>query len=246
MTSEELDLKNIINNCRNESCPLYSAFWNKPNAQGEYRGNQFKWAHNFYPPIFKIGEESFGAKLVLIMESPPPKYLEYFYGPQGESKKLFSNIIKTLFSIEGIPKNLEDKQTILKWFANLGIIVVDAAKCRMKITPQNPYDRGETQSDKISGSEIRRTFNSCSDILQLQLKIINPFKVAIGIASVYDHYIDREPYILRILKELGIENSFVKERTVSVFDRSGEEEFNAWFKKTWLQTKQLLKENGIQ
>ena len=36
MTDEELELKNLINDCGKAGiCPLYSAFWGKPNARKE-------------------------------------------------------------------------------------------------------------------------------------------------------------------------------------------------------------------
>ena len=238
MTDEELELKNLINDCGKEGiCPLYSAFWGKPNAQSQFRRGHFKRAHSYKLREFEIGGEIFGAKLALIMESPPPKYSEYFYGPKGGSKKLFSNIARNLFQLEGIPAGLEDKSSLLKWIAENGLVIIDASKCRMKITSENILDKNEIDTEKISNAEIKKSFNSCAEILKLQLQVINPFRIAIGIASVYDHYINNEPYVLGILKEIGKEKAFVEKRTVSVFDRRGEGEFNNWFNEIWLRTK---------
>lgn len=247
MTDEELQLNNLINDCSKFLfCPLYSAFWNKPNAQGEYRREQYKWAKKCYPKKFKIGDKIFGAKLALIMESPPPKYSDYFYGPKGESKKLFSNIAKNLMEIEGIPAGLENKTSVLEWIAKKGLVIIDAAKCRMKITPENSLEQKEPLTDKITASQISKSYDSCAILLKLQLQVIRPYKIAIGIASVYDHYINNEPYLLRILREIGLEDGFIKKRTVSVFDRRGEGEFNEWFKDTWMQIKEDLSKQKIE
>ena len=247
MTDEELELKNFIAECRNSFCPLYSAFWNGPNAQSKYRNNQYKWAKKFYPKRFKIGEEVFGAKFVIIMESPPPKYLEYFYGPKGESKPLFSSVIRTIAAIEGLPEgNIESKDVFLKWLAEIGIMIIDAAKCRMKITPEILNEEKEPKTEKISNSEIEQVFEQCSEILKLQLKTLNPFCVGIGIASVFDHLVYGEPYIKNLLRELGIENAFNPNRTVSVFARNREDEFPIWLKNEWLRVKNDLSKYKLE
>jgi len=242
MTEEEPQLKNLINDCEQGfSCPLYSAFWDKPNAQSQFRRDHFKWSNKYKPKLFKIGEEVFGAKLALIMESPPPTYLEYFYGSQGgfeKDKSLFKNLIFTLARLENKRDNLElEKDTWLKWFADLGIVIIDAAKCRMQISDA-------FEAEKINPSKIRGSFNSCSNILKLQLKILNPFRVAIGIASVYDNdAYDNIPYVKEILGELGNENAFIDNRTVSLwYDR---EAFLEWFAETWLKIKNELMIYGI-
>lgn len=234
MTDEELELKNLISDCGHTFCPLYFAFWNKPNAQEQFRRDHFKWSNKYKPKQFKIGEEVFGAKLALIMESPPPNYLEYFYGPQGGFEKevgLFKNIIFTLARIENRREKLDfDKDIWLKWFAELGIVILDAAKCRMQISDA-------FKAEKISHSKMSRTFDSCSEILELQLKILNPFRVAVGIASVYNHSRNNIPYIQELLSELGDEKSFMNKKTVSLWDYSGPDTFLKWFEEIWSQVK---------
>lgn len=240
MTEEELQLKNLINDCEQGfSCPLYSAFWDKPNAQSQFRRDHFKWSNKYKPKQFKIGEKVFGAKFALIMESPPPTYLEYFYGPQGgfeKDKSLFKNLIFTLARLEDKRDNLKlEKDTWQKWFAELGIVIIDATKCRMQISDA-------FKVEKISSSKIRGSFNSCSNILKLQLKNLNPFRVAVGIASVYNYQVGDSCYIKSILAGLGNEKAFIDKKTVSLWDYGGPQSFLKWFTEVYQQTKKDLLE----
>lgn len=238
---EEQNLNRMIQDCRKSSCPLYSAFWDEPNAQAQYRVDHFKWSNQYKPRHFKIGDEKFGAKLALIMESPPPRYLEYFYGPDGGFSKelsLFKNVVFTLARIENKRDLLtQEKEPWLKWFASLGIVIIDAAKCRMQISDA-------FMTDKVTPSQIKKSFTSCSDILKLQLKEINPFRVAIGIASVYDTEVFGSSYVYKILSELGNSNSFINKRTVSLwYDQNT---FLGWLEEIWLQVKNDLSNYKVE
>jgi hypothetical protein len=194
--------------------------------------------------MFSTGGQEFGAKLVLLMESPPPAYLEYFYGTEGgfgKGKGLFAHVLGLLLKLEGPPTGflnldseqqvelLRDKQYWLKWAAELGLAVIDAAKCRLKISDA-------LHTEKVSPSQAERAFHFCGDILKAHLQFVNPFRIAIGIASVYDSTWHSQPLIPGLLKEIGFEDRIIKKRTTSIWDRN-KQEFEIWFPDIWNRVK---------
>lgn len=248
-------LSKLISDCKQATCPIYSTFFDSTNAQSTYRKDQLKRSLKFKPPVFTCNDQHFGAKLVLLMESPPPVYLEYFYDTEGgfeKSNGLFSNVMRLLIKAEGPPVGfqnldnseqlevLKDKEYWLKWASSLGFAVVDAAKCRLKISS---YD---LKTEKVSNSQIEQAFHCCNDILKIHLKLINPFRIAIGIASVYDASWKGRPFVVHLLREIGFEDKLIKKKTVSIWARNNDE-FQHWFPEVWNQAKSefnQLKQSG--
>ena len=216
-------LSKLIANCNKLYCPLYTRFFDKENAQSSYRISQFEWSSKYSPSKISIKNESFGAKLAIIMESPPPKFNEYFYGEEGglydenglvdKEEGLFACILKALIKsvgqevLEGPTGHsiVTDKMNALKWVAEQGIVIIDASKCRFKISDA-------FNSDKISSAEMRKSFNQCSEILEIQLRHINPYKIVVGIANVYDSEV-----VDSVVSRLGFNNRFIKDRILSPF-----------------------------
>jgi hypothetical protein len=228
-------LSKLIGDCQTDSCPLYSKFLEMPNAQGQYRVDHFKWARRYSPRQFTIGETCYGAKLALIMESPPPEFTEYFYGDDGGLEKangLFACIVDALVRADGKPKvfdtiDLEDAKKLarqktfwLQWIADLGLVILDAAKCRVKLNRKEASD-----------SEKRQSFRSCAHILQLQLKVLNPFRLAIGLIRVYD-----SDSVHRSLDILSMRGRLFDERIASPFHGNRHQFVNA-VNQIWLKTK---------
>jgi hypothetical protein len=76
-------------------------------------------------------------------------------------------------------------------------------------------------------SEIKNAFNCCQSILEKQLISINPYRIVIGIISVYDSGI-----VQLVLDKIGMTNRFIGKRIGSPF-RGGKEGFvenitNVW------------------
>ena len=231
-----MKLEKLIADCGKNNCPLYSKFFNQPNAQSSYRIEQFCWSNSYFSKKRFQNKGDFGAKLILIMESPPPKFNEYFYGDEGGFEKeagLFSCFVQAIIKAEGKPKSInwadselalkyaKDKSFWLSWISGLGILILDASKCRLKISDA-------FQSDKVSSSEMCGSFFHCRDILKLQISNINPFRIAIGIASVFDTKI-----IDTICDELDISGCLINKRIKSPF-RGNKENFIRDIENLWI------------
>lgn len=244
MNEDELTLKQLIKDCKKSFCPLYSNLFNISNAQGHIRKGQYGWTKKCFPKQFSVNEKNYGAKLALIMESPPPKFMEYFYGPEWgfeKEKGLFPNLIRKLIEIEGFPAGaVNEKPFYQAWFANLGLVILDAVKCRAKITPAN-YNSVELKTEKISPSQFKDSVMNCSDILKLQLQTIKPFRTAVVIAGVYDYGKGGECYVKSILSEIGNDISFIDSRTVSLWDYKRPQSFLNWFEGIYIKVNEELR-----
>ena len=223
MNEEFSRLSKLIADCNKSNCPLYTKFFDKDNAQSSFRISHFEWSSKFSPPKISINNIAYGAKLAIIMESPPPYFNEYFYGEKGglynehgetdKKEGLFACILKALIKsvgqevLEGPTGHsiVTDKMNALKWIAEQGIVIIDASKCRFKISDA-------FNSDKISSAEMRKSFNQCSEILEIQLRYLDPYKIVVGIASVYDSEV-----VDSVVRRLGFNNRFIKDRILSPF-----------------------------
>ena len=170
-----MKLEKLINNCGKNYCPLYSN-----NAQSNFRIKQYNLANPYFSnKVFHNSIGNFGAKLLLIMESPPPKFEEYFYGSSGgfeKEKSLFSSVLQAIINVEGNSKYTDpDKNYWLSWISELGIFITDSSKCRVKF-----------DNSKISNNAKVGSYCHCSDILRHQIININPFRLVIGIKRVFD------------------------------------------------------------
>lgn len=240
-----MQLNKLIADCSEEKCPLYSKFFDQPNAQSEYRKEYFKWAMKRRPNKIIRESQEYGAKLLLIMESPPPKFNEYFYGDEGGFKKkcgLFRSVVRAYLEVEPKPdiidwedtkeaiSLMQDKSFWLDWLKEKGFFLIDAAKCRLKLS--DPII-----TDPVKGLEKTNTFISCSQILKQEILEINPFRIIIGIKGLYE-----EGIVQNVLDELNLSERFITKKIRSPF-HNNEEEFVREFSKVWRQVKQEFEMN---
>ena len=136
-------------------------------------------------------------KVLWIVESPPfsdpPRY---FYRPELTGyDSLFREVMKSLSIVPSSPKN-----NSLNEFKELGHFLIDASKCPV---------------DKRNSHLKPQIIHNCSPILQQEVVSLQPQRIVIVKASLYDH-------VYRNMFEIGFEKKVANSKAIP-FPGSGQQ-----------------------